>query len=414
MEKKRIGQDDRINLQAGMAKGYPLAKIARMLGKSRSTVYREIINNCVYKDCRHTCAHCALLCAEGARAAKYERGQCKEFVPLKCLRWRRFPYACNGCEEAPLCKDLKRYYDCVEADDASRRSRREPRAFKGIGEADLKAMDSIVSAGVKKGQSLHHIYANSPELQAMCCERTVRRYLYRGCLTAKAHELPRYVRYQHKYDYPEKRKPVNVDKMFGRTFSDFKKHVAENPGENVWQYDSVEGKATDKKAILTITYPEFRFQFGFLITKHSANSVLAKIRKLQKLLGERYWEIFQVNLSDNGLEFGRFTEIETDRDGRRRCKTFFTNPYRATDKASCERNHEFPRYVVYKGVSLDSMTQKKVCLLFSHVNSYTRESNQNKTPYDLMVGRFGAEFMEIIGIKRVKAEDVCLKPSLLK
>ena len=31
-----------------------------------------------------------------------------------------------------------------------------------------------------------------------------------------------------------------------------------------------------------------------------------------------------------------------------------------------------------------------------------------------MVGRFGAEFMEIIGIKRVKASDVCLKPSLLK
>ena len=37
------------------------------------------------------------------------------------------------------------------------------------------------------------------------------------------------------------------------------------PRSQLWQYGSVEGKATGKKAILTITYPEFRFQFGFLI-----------------------------------------------------------------------------------------------------------------------------------------------------
>ena len=93
---------------------------------------------------------------------------------------------------------------------------------------------------------------------------------------------------------------------------------------------------------------------------------------------------------------------------------FFTNPYRSTDKASCERNHEFIRYVIPKGKSLDFLTQEKVELLFSHINSYVRESNKNKTPYDLMVERFGIEFMEIIGIKRISPKDICLKPSLLK
>ena len=38
------------------------------------------------------------------------------------------------------------------------------------------------------------------------------------------------------------------------------------PRSQLWQYGSVEGKATGKKAILTITYPEFRFQFGLLVT----------------------------------------------------------------------------------------------------------------------------------------------------
>ena len=414
MRKTRLEQDDRINLQAGIAKGRTLAEIAGALGKSRSTIYREIINNCVYRDCRHTCAHCKRHCTADQRAGKFDRGQCKDFAASECPRWGKFPYACNGCAEAQFCSERKRYYDCAEAEALSQKSRREPRTFGEIGGEDLKAIDSAVSAGVKKGQSLHHIYATSPALQAICCERTVRRYLYRGYLGVKAHELPRYVRFQHKYDYAEKRRIVNVGRMFGRTFSDYGKHMKGHPGENVWQYDSVEGKVTDKKAILTITYPEFRFQFGFLITKQSATSVLGKIRRLQKLLGERFWEIFQVNLSDNGVEFARFHEIEGGAGGESRCKTFFTNPYKATDKAGCERNHELVRYVIPKGVSMDFLTQRKVSLLFSHINSYARASNQNKTPYDLMVGRFGAEFMEIIGIKRVKASDVCLKPSLLK
>ncbi len=71
------------------------------------------------------------------------------------------------------------------------------------------------------------------------------------------------------------------------------------------------------------TCPEFRFQFGFLITKQSASSVLRKVRKLQKLLGERYWGIFQVNLSDDGVEFGRFHEIEGPAGGDSRLLYYF-------------------------------------------------------------------------------------------
>ena len=182
-----------------------------------------------------------------------------------------------------------------------------------------------------------------------------------------------------------------------------------HPEANLWQYDSVEGKAADKKAILTITYPEFRFQFGYLISKGNARSALGKLALLRKLLGADYAAAFQCNLSDNGPEFARFHEIE-----EWGVRAFFTNPYRSTDKASCERNHEFIRYVIPKGRSLDGLTQAKVETLFSHINSYVRESNENRTPYELMLARFGEGFMEAIGVKRIPAKDVLLKPSLLK
>lgn len=92
---------------------------------------------------------------------------------------------------------------------------------------------------------------------------------------------------------------------------------------------------------------------------------------------------------------------------------FFTNPYKSTDKPQCERNHEFIRYVIPKGKSLDFLTQEKVNLLFSHINSYIRKSNNNKTPYQLMVERFGQEFLNESGIYKIPTKDVSLCPSLV-
>ena len=74
MSKTRLDHDDRINLQAGIAKGYSLSMISKILNKSRSTIYREIINNSYYKDSRHTCAHCKLNCKNKDH---YKNGECQ-------------------------------------------------------------------------------------------------------------------------------------------------------------------------------------------------------------------------------------------------------------------------------------------------------------------------------------------------
>ena len=411
MSKERLFIDNRINLQAAIDKNYTLEQCATLLHKSRSTIYREIVNNSYYKPCRHTCYHCINHCPT---RPVFIHGECPKFNAYRCERWKHFPYTCNGCEDASICSHLKRYYDCIEADSLSKKKRKEPRVYKCIDPRDLMYIDEILIHGIREnGQSLHHLYESNQDLKDICSERTIRRYIYKGYTTVKAHELPRYVRYSHKYEYAKK-KLVNVQRMLGRTYSDYLDYVNDRPYLNVWQYDSVEGKVDDKKAILTITYPETRFQFGYLISKQNSKSVFAKIRKLQKTLDRKYPLIFEVNLSDNGPEFSKFHELENDEYGLPMVKMFFTNPYRSTDKASCERNHEFIRYIIPKGRCLDFLTQEKVNLMFSHINSYVRLSNQNKTPYELTVEKFGKEFMQIVGIKKISRKDVCLKPILVR
>ena len=117
---------------------------------------------------------------------------------------------------------------------------------------------------------------------------------------------------------------------------------------------------------------------------------------------------FPICLYDNGTEFARFHEIELNSLGEQLLRTFFTTPYRSTDKASCERNHGLVRYVFPKGISLNSLTQEMVDDAFSNINSYIRESKGNQTPYDLVRAKFGQSFLDKINIKRIPNKKVKL------
>ena len=410
MKKEHLNFNERICIQACIEKGYGLRKTAMIIHKNPSTVYREITANCYYKDGFRTCSHCSKNCKD---FPTYFR-ECKNFEAKSCLRWKKFPYTCNKCGIKHYCKMRKRYYDCTEAQEKSIKVYSINRKAKYISPQQMGIMNDIIRKGIKeKGQSIHHCYMANTFLQKTCSERTIRRYIYNGYFDTRAHDLPRFVRYKREYAKPRP-KIVNVERMIGRTYKDYEDLLKNNPNINVWQYDSVIGKQGDKNTILTITYPKTRFQFGLLMKGNKCNKVLSIMRYLQSQLKERYSEIFAANLADNGSEFSLFHEGEFDENGERVCRVFFTNPYRSTDKAECERNHEFIRYIIPKGHSLDSLDQQKVNKMFSHINSYIRESNNNKTPYELTLESFGSEFMKIIGIEAIPIANVCLKPELLK
>lgn len=413
--KTRLTIDDRINLQAALAKGTSLRDVCKLLKKHRTTIYRELINYSYVKCVAKTCSHCSKLqfCRENGIVIPKGIKECPQYEGLRCFRLKKYPYVCNGCYLSKNCRNDKHYYDCSKAETMSLKNRVSTRKRKMLTKEEILQINEIVSPLIMdKGQSLHVIYVNNPSLWSICSERTIRRLIYDRYLDAKAHNLPRFVRFEHKsqYAYARENKIANIERMYQRTFTDFKAFTKRNPNLSVVQYDSVIGKIDDKQAILTITFPKERFQFGKIIKKDIPESVQGTMIWLFKLIGyDKAREIFAVNLADNGVEFSHFHKLE-----QYDVRVYFTNPYRSTDKAACERNHEFIRYIIPKGKTLDNLTQEQVDLMFSHINSYIRESNQNKTPYDLITERFGPEFTESIGIKHINPNDVVLKPKLLR
>ena len=413
--KTRLTLDDRINLQAAIAKGTSLRDVCKLLKKNRTTIYRELTKYYILKEARHSCSHCSKLqfCRDNGVVFPSRLKACPDFASIVCKKIKKYPYVCNSCFMKERCYNEKRYYDCTKAEMMSLKNRVSTRKRKLIPPDQISTINKIVSPLIiEKGQSIHHIYITNPILISICSERTIRRLIYDRYLDAKAHDLPRYVRFEHKSKYVVVRenKLVNIERMYRRTFTDFKMFTKKNPNLSIVQYDSVIGLIDDKQAILTITFPKEKFQFGRLIKKGDPKSVQSIMNNLFVLFGfDRAKEIFAVNLADNGTEFSFFHKLE-----QHDVRVYFTNPYKSTDKAACERNHEFIRYIIPKGKTLDNLKQADINLMFSHINSYVRKSNQNKTPYELIVERFGPEFVELLGIKYVKPQDVILKPKLLK
>jgi IS30 family transposase len=275
---------------------------------------------------------------------------------------------------------------------------------------DIQKINEVVSQGVLLGQSLHHIYISNPFLSKICVERTIRRIVYRGILSIKPHQLRRYVTYKHEYSKnPSQMRLRDIRVLIGRSYKDYKRKTTTNKRANIVQLDSLIGCRNDNKAILTITFARYNFQFGLLIDKGSPGDVLRKLRKVFNILGSNLVkEIFPIILADNGVEFSYLNQIEIDGNGEKITSTFFTNPYRSTDKAECERNHELVRYILPKSRSFNSLTQEMLDEAFSHINSYVRESKGNKTPYDLVRKRFSEEFLKLINIRRVDNKKVRL------
>ena len=135
------------------------------------------------------------------------------------------------------------------------------------------------------------------------------------------------------------------------------------------------------------TIPKSKFQIGLILNSLTSFEVNRKIRELQRLVKPFNSNIFKDFLCDNGIEFDDAQELEVDEETAEVVgHVFYTRPYCSGDKGSCERNHEFFRYVIKKGSSAENMNLlRKFVLNVIALTNYTNESVssfRDKLKYD--------------------------------
>ena len=337
---------------------------------------------------------------------------CPDFAEDICSVKTKPPYVCNGCSQLPQCTLLKRIYDPADAHEMAHQSISESRTGILSNEDDIARINGIISPLVKNGQSLHQIYIEHVD-EIMCSEKTLYNYVDAQLFDIRNIDLPRKVKYRPRYKQPE----FKVDRgcRIGRNYSDFQKFLEANPESTVVQMDSVIGRVGGK-CLLTIHFVETSLMLAFLRDSNTSASVIQIINLLDKVLGNKdFSRLFPVILTDNGSEFSNPKAIEKrDAIPRNRTNVFYCDPSAPYQKGACEVNHELIRRILPKGSSFDDLTQKDIFLMMDHINSYKRKKLNNRNPYEAFSFYYGEDMLKKLGCKPVAAENIILKPKLLK
>ena len=436
---KHMTLDDRVTIQKSLKEGKTFVEIGSLLGKDPSTISKEIRNHFEwrntgtrsrgYNPCKHrrTCTRtnicigedAGVLCSHGAWNRYSYCSECAnclvhcpDFLEEKCAKLEKAPYVCNPCKQVRSCTLSKRFYDAKEANKAYERTRSDSRKGIDLTAEELTRLDSVITPLIKQGQSIHQICANNADV-IMVDERTIYNYIDSGVLSVGNIDLPRKVRYKKR----KKKKSVRVDKKchIGRTYEDFEIFMAKHPDYNIVEMDSVEGTRDTTKVLLTLFFRNSTCMLAYLREANTARSVTDIINKLYETLGrEQFCQMFQVILTDRGSEFTDPSAIEFDQEGNRRTYVFYCDPQRSDQKGSIEVTHEFIRRILPKKTSFKDLSQEKVQLMMNHINSYTRKKLNNRSAHQLFSFFYGEDIADKLEMKAIPANEIILKPELLK
>lgn len=406
---RRSGQmdlTDRVAIETGLCRGESFKRIAKRIGRHPSTVAHEVlenrtlIKNTYYagKDCKFV-RKCTITGLCGAdedgcgRRCKYCRGYdctavCGRYESIACHKPDKPPYVCNTCKNRKLCIKDKYVYSAPYADASVSRRRSESRRGIRLTDEQKAFVDELVTRLVKKGQPLTHIYAEH-EAEMPMSLRSLYNYIDAGELTIKNIDLRRKTGYRQRRKNAKGVSPVakgfaNQRYREGRTYEDFEAFMKYS-GLSVVEMDTVKGVRERGKRLLTMIFRDNSIMLMFLLPDGKSESVKRVFDYLERGLGlERFVRLFPVILTDNGSEFKRPDDLELTEDFAIRTNIFYCDPMASWQKPHIEKNHEFIRYVIPRGKSLNPYTEEDIALLMNQINSTRRPGLGNKAPYELI------------------------------
>ena len=336
---------------------------------------------------------------------------CKDFRKYDCPNLEKPPYVCNGCLRRTTCSLEKRFYRAQEAHAEYTQVLSEARTGISLSEDELLYLDEVITPLIRQRQSPHHICATNRDT-IMVSERTIYRLIDARLISAMNIDLPRKVRYSSR----KKSVSMKVDKTcrIGRDYECFEKFMQNNPELPIVQLDSVEGKRGGK-VLLTIHFVKAEMMLAFIRERNNSKSVIEIFNQLDLCLGRKnFMKMFKICLTDNGSEFSNPKAMEFDDKGELRTRIFYCNPNAPYQKGSAERNHEFIRQFIPKGIPLDDYAQSDISLMMDHINSYCRESLGNKSPYEMFSFLYGDEILDLLECHRIPPQDVTLNKSIFR
>ena len=442
MKNKHLSATDRKDIEAGLNKNKTLTEIANSIDKSYNTVKYEIINHrekkypsnfngnrnlCMYfkdRSCKIkglcNIEPCDNLCRSCKR--HFCNNICLNYKEYLCERLTKKPYVCNGCKSAKECFNVKMVYLAKRANIEYHESLVNSRKGHRLTEEEIDYANTEIKRRIKNGQSLDAIVKTDDNIKK--CTSSYYNYTNDGIFEFRNIDLVKKVSYKKRdkdkkeKDIPDEEKNKIQKLKVNRNYDCFVIFINKHKDYKITEMDTVIGKTTDKKVVLTLLFRKSNFMIAILLDNKTASKVNKELNLLKKkLTAELFILLFRIMLTDNGVEFTMIEEIET-LEGDNQINLFFCDPGKSNQKGKIEKNHVELRKILPKGTTFNNLTQKDINLVMSHVNSYPRRLLNYKSPYEALIEEIGKEkadfIMNVLGYKVIDSKDIILSPKLLK
>ena len=409
---KHLTFEERCKIEEYINKGFRKYQIANELNKSQSTILREIRNNRVLKPRKifnenpFNCIH--------LKDCKVCTGKCRYYETEKCNRRDKFIGACNNCPDIKKCKLDQYFYKAKFAHEKYRETLVDARQGVNLNTSELFEIAHIICSLIDKGQSLYTILNNHPEIKLSV--KTLYNYIEMGLFKdwgITNLSLKRKVKRKIRSKKLKKRnEPANYT---GRKYEDYLQFKEENPDVPTTEMDTIYNNQAGPY-IQTFIFENTSLMIGILHTEKTADSMSKALDLIQdKLSDEEYQKIFSLLLTDRGTEFSKPIQFEVNIDtGEIRSKIFYCDAQMPSQKPHVENNHNLVREILPNGQNWTSLTQEKVELIFSHINSTPRKSLGGKTPYEVFSFLYGENILKKLNIQKIAKDEVNTTPRLLK
>ena len=301
-------------IEKWLDEGIPKTEIAKRLGISRSTLYKEI-----------------------------ERGTVTQ------LNYDLEPYEKYFAETGQLIyeehrKNCKKSYKLVEAEEF-------------IKDVEDEIINNKLSPDTAVGK-----LKRKKKYKTTVCTKTIYNYIDLGLLKVKNIDLCLKVKIKHK----KKRVRANKRKL-GESIENRPEEINNRTEFGHWEIDTVVGCRGSKSVLLTLDERKTRKRIIVKIPDKTSSSVIKALQKILEKNKTNAHKIFKSITSDNGSEFVHLGEISDN------IKIYYAHAYSSYERGTNEKQNSLIRRFCPKGTNFDKVSTEILAKIEDWINELPRK-----------------------------------------
>jgi len=323
---KHLTERERYQIEILLKEKKEPKEIARMLGKHKRTIEREIDRGTV-----------RMLTSE----LEYENRYCADTAQLRYLR--------NGQNKGAGLKigkdhELARYI--------------EKRIIK-----DRYSPDAVIG----------EIRAKGIEFETNICTKTLYNYIDKEIFANITNKDLLVKRKRKKGKYNKVR--IAHRNLKGTSIEERPEPIEKREEYGHWEMDCVVGRqGGSRAALLVLTERSSRKEIIRKMPDKKQESVQKVLDELERKKGSRFYEEFKTITVDNGSEFLNWQELERSvkKPGQQRFKLYYSHPYSSWERGTNENANKMIRRFIPKGTDISKLSHRDIQRIEDWMNNYPR------------------------------------------